>query len=92
MKRLHDEHVKETQEGIVPIRPAQRLRQRRGQKIEGLEEHNYRVDPQTGWRFYPTEPQGNLARQTLASTNCEYQNTWTTRSWDWQTSSWSDNS
>ena len=94
MKRLHDEHVKETSEGIVPIHHAQRLRQWRGQQFEGLEEHNYRIDPQTGWRFYPTEPQINLARQTplSSSTNWKYQDTWTTGSWDWQTSSWSDNS
>ena len=94
MERLHDEHVKKTSEGSVPIHPSQRLRQPRGQKFEGLKQHNYRVDPQTGRRFYPTKSQGHLARQTLSSssTNWEHQNTWTTRSWDWQTSSWSDNS
>ena len=42
---------------------------------------NYRVD-QTGWEIIPTEPQGNLARQTpsSSSTNLKYQDTWTTRS------------
>ena len=37
MKRLHDEHVKETSEGNTPIHPVQRSRQRRGQQFEGLE-------------------------------------------------------
>ena len=35
MKRLHDEHVKETSEGNAPIRPIQRTRQRRNQQFEG---------------------------------------------------------
>ena len=94
MKRQHDEHVKEISEGIVPLHPEQRLRQHRGQKFQGLAEHHYRIDPQTGWRFHSTEPQGNVARQTPSSstTNWKYQDTWTTRSWDWHNSSWSDNS
>ena len=37
MKRLHDEHVKETSEGSTPIHTVQRSRQRRSQQFEGLE-------------------------------------------------------
>ena len=48
LKRLHDEHVKETSEGSTPIHPIQRTRQRRS---EGLEEFNYQVDPRTGFLF-----------------------------------------
>ena len=93
MKRVRDEHVKETSKGILPIHPAQSPRQQRGEKFEGLEEHNYRVDPQTGWGFCPTGPQRNLARRTPSSsaTNWKDQDTWTARNWDWQTSRWSDN-
>ena len=50
MKRLHDEHVKETSEGNTPIHLVQRSRQRRHQQFEGLGESNYQVDAQTGWR------------------------------------------
>ena len=55
MKRLHDEHVKETSEGNTPIHPVQRSRQRSGQQFEGLEEDNYQIDAQTGWRIYPSK-------------------------------------
>ena len=66
-KRLHDEHVKETSEGKTPIHPVQRTRQRRNQQFEGLEEHNYQVDPRTGWRSYPSKSQGNLRHPTSSS-------------------------
>ena len=46
MKRLHDEHVKETSEGNTPIHPVQRSRQPRHQQFEGLE-YIYQVDAQT---------------------------------------------
>ena len=36
MKRLHDEHVKETSEGITPIHLVQRLRQRRATNLKDL--------------------------------------------------------
>ena len=52
LKRLHDEHVKETSKGKTPIHPVQRTRQRRNQQFDGLEEHNYQVDPGTGWTLF----------------------------------------
>ena len=51
MKILHGEHVKETSEGNTPIHLVQRLRQRRHQQSEGLEDYNHQVDAQTGWRL-----------------------------------------
>ena len=60
LKRLHDEHVKETSEGNTPIHPVQRSRQRRSQQFEGLDGHDYQIDAQTGWRTYPSKSQGNL--------------------------------
>ena len=54
MKRLHDEHVKETSEENTPIHPVQRSRQPRHQQFEGLE-NNYQVDAQTGWTTYPSK-------------------------------------
>ena len=44
-KRLHEEHTARTGEGNIPIHPAQQIRQRRDQQFEGLDEHNYTVDP-----------------------------------------------
>ena len=55
MKRLHDEHVKETSEGNTPIHPVQRSRQRRSHQFEGLEEYNYQIDAQTRWTTYPSK-------------------------------------
>ena len=51
-KRLHDEHLARTQEEYRTILRSQQVRQRKGQQFEGNEEHNYAVDPKTGWRFY----------------------------------------
>ena len=34
-------------------------------KIEGVEEHTYRVDHQTGWRFYPAKSQETRRVQHL---------------------------
>ena len=56
--------MKETSEGNTPIHHIQRTRQRRNQQCEGLEECNYQVDPQTGWRAYPSNSQGNLRHPT----------------------------
>ena len=53
MKRLHGEHVTKTSEGNRPIHPLQRSRQRRGHQFEGLDECDYQIDAQTGWRTYP---------------------------------------
>ena len=64
MKRLHDEHVKETSEGNAPIHPAQRSRQRRHQQFEGLEEYNYTVDAKTGWRTYPSKSSSSSTCRT----------------------------
>ena len=47
LKRLHDEHVKETSEGSTPIHPVQRTRQRRNPQFDGLEECDYQIDAQT---------------------------------------------
>ena len=77
MKRMHGEHVKETSEGNAHL--AQLSWQRRGQEFGGLEEHDYRVDPQTRWRCFPSKQQGNLSRPTpsSSSTNWEHDNNWT---------------
>ena len=40
LKRLHNEHVKETSKRNTPIHPIQRTRQRRNQQFERFEEHN----------------------------------------------------
>ena len=50
-KRLHDEFLAKTQQEYRPIPRGQQSRQRRGQAFEGIDEHDYRVDPRTGWRF-----------------------------------------
>ena len=69
LKRLHDEYVKETSEGNTPIHPTQRTRQRRDQQFEGLEEYDYQVDPQTGWRTYPSRSRGNPASNIFVLVN-----------------------
>ena len=76
-KRLHDEHLTRTQEEYRTIPRSQQVRQRKGQAFEGIEEYDYAVDPQTGWRFYKGS-RGNL--QSSSSSN-----------WDrthWMTSNW----
>ena len=85
-QRLHDEHVKKTQQEHRPINPGdQQSRQRRGQAFEGIDEHDYRVDPRTGWRFKSSESQGNLSHSS-SSTNWD-RNNWTTSSWkSWHSS------
>ena len=93
LKRLHDEHVKETSEGNTPIHPKQRTRQRRTQQFEGLEEHNYQVDPRTGWRSCPSKSQGNLRHPTSSSSSTQEQHDdWTSnKSWNsWRSSSWTE--
>ena len=47
--------MKETSRGNTPSHPTQRTRQRRNQQFEGLEEYDYQVDRQTGWRTYPSK-------------------------------------
>ena len=69
MKRLHDEHVKETSEGNTPIHLGQRPKQRRNQQFEGLEEYDCQIDAQTGWRTYPSKSQGNLSRNPTHSSS-----------------------
>ena len=69
LKRLHDEHVKETSEGSTPIHPIQRTRQRRNQQFEGLEEDDYQVDLRTGWRSCPSKSEGNLSRNPTRSSS-----------------------
>ena len=92
MKRLHDEHVKETSEGNTSIHPVQRSRQRRHQQFEGLEEYISQVDAQTGWRTHPSKSQGNLSRNpthSSSSTQLEQHDDWTSnKSWNsWRSSS-----
>ena len=95
MKRLHDEHVKETSEGNAPIHPVQRSRQRRNQQFEGLEENDYQIDAQTGWRTYPSKSQGNLSRNPTHSSSSiqwEQHDDWKSYiSWNcWRSSSWTE--
>ena len=49
---MHDEHVKKTQQEYRQIPRDQQSRRRQGHASEGIEEHDYRVDPRTGWRFH----------------------------------------
>ena len=94
IKRLHDEHVKETSEVNKPINPIQRSRQRRNQQFEGLEEYDYQVDPRTGWRSFPSKSQGNLRHPTFSSSSIhrEQQDDWkSNKSWNsWRSSSWTE--
>ena len=91
LKKLHDEHVKETSEGNTPIHPIQRSRQRRNQQFEGLDEYDYQLGPRTGWRSYPLKSQGNLRHPTSSSpsTQCEQHDDWkSNKSWNsWRSSS-----
>ena len=89
-KIMHDEHVKKTQQEYRPIPRDQQSPQRRGQTFEGIDGHDYRVDPRTGWRFYSSESQGNLSHSS--SSTKWGRNNWTTRSWNSWQSSRSDNS
>ena len=94
MKRLHDEHVKETSEGNTHIHPVQRSRQPRHQQFEGLE-YIYQVDAQTRWRTYPSKSQGNLSRNptdSSSSTRWEQHDDWqSNKSWNsWRSSSWTE--
>ena len=74
-KRMHDEHVKKNQPECRPIPRDQQSQQRRGQAFEGIDEHDYRVDSRTGWRFYNSEAQGNLSHSSSSTywdrNNCE---------------------
>ena len=94
LKRLHDEHGKETSEGSTPIHPLQRTRQRRNQQLEELEEKNYQVDPRTGWRSFSSKSQGNLRHPTpsSSSTQWEQHDDWKSNiSWNsWRYSSWTE--
>ena len=69
MKRLHDEHVKETSEGNTPIHLGQRPKQLRNQQFEGPEVYDCQIDAQTGWRTYPSQSQGNLSRNPTHSSS-----------------------
>ena len=94
MKRLHDEHVKETSEGNTHIHPVQRSRQPRHQQFEGLE-NIYQVDAQTRWRTYPSKSQGNLSlnpTHSSSSTQWEQHDDWqSNKSWNsWRSSSWTE--
>ena len=91
LKRLHDD-VKETSEENTPIQPTQRTRQRRDQQFEGLEEYDYQVDRQTGWRTYPSKSRGNLWHPTSSSSSTQWEqhDDWS-KSWNsWRPSSWTE--
>ena len=92
LKRLHDEHVKETSERNTPIHPIQRTRRRRNQQFEGLEEYNYKVDRWTGWRSYPSKSQGNLRHPTSSSTQRkQHDDRKSNKSWNsWRSSTWTE--
>ena len=87
-KRLYEEHTARIGEGNTPIHPAQQMRQRRAQQLEGLDEYNYTVDPRTGWIVYPsTRP-----TTTSSSAHWKQHDDWkSNKSWDsWRTSSWTE--
>ena len=67
-KRLHDEHLARTQQDYRTIPRSQQVRQRKEQQFEGIEEYDYAVDPQTGWRFCK-ESRGNLSAASSPSSN-----------------------
>ena len=48
---MQDKHMAKTQQDKRTITRSQQIRQRRGQAFEGVEEHDYALDPRTGWRF-----------------------------------------
>ena len=96
-KRLHDEHLARTQEEYRTIPRSPQTRQRKGQQVEGNEEYDYAVDPETGWRFYKgsggnlqTTSSGSRANlQTASSSSSTWDQTqWKTSNWNsWHSSS-----
>ena len=88
MKRLYDEHTAITGDGNNPIPLGLQVRQRLDQPFEGLEEYDYRLEPRTGWRFYPS----SRTTHSSSSSNWQQSSDWTSnRTWDsWQTSSWTE--
>ena len=95
MKRLHDEHVKETSEGITPIHRVQRSRQRRGHQFAGLEEYNYEIDAQARWRTCSSMSRRNLSRNpthSSSSNQWEQHDDWkSNKFWNsWRSSSWTE--
>ena len=85
---------KRLQEGTAPVHPIQRSRQRRNKQFEGLEEYKYQIDPQTGWRSYPSKSQGNLRHPTSSSSSTQWEqhDDWkSNKSWNsWRSSSWTE--
>ena len=61
-KRLHDEHLKETQADVRSPETSKSFCQSRGQEFQGLEKFNFRVDPKIRWRC------ARVFRQTLDAT------------------------
>ena len=66
-KRLYDEHAEITGEGNKPIPPAQQVRQRLDQQVEGLEAYDYRLELRTGWRFCPSPRTTHSSSSSLAT-------------------------
>ena len=95
MKRLHDEHVKETSEGNTPIHPAQRSRQRRGQQFEGLENTIIKSMPkQDGEPILRSHGETCRGIQHIRPREISRSNTMIgsrTNSWNsWRSSSWTE--
>ena len=76
-KRLHDEHMANTQQKIRTVPRKQQVRQRKEQTFEELKNT---VDPRTGWRF-SEESRGDLPTASSSSTNWD-RNNWKTSSWN----------
>ena len=75
--------------GNKPVPPEQQVRQRRDQQFEGLEEHAYRLDASTGWRYHSSS-----TTHSSSSSSSRWQpssDLWSTWNWNsWNSSSWSE--
>ena len=92
MKRLHDEHVKETSEGNTPIHPVQRSRQRRANNSKDLENFIIKSMPKQDGGPILRSHRGNLSRNpthSSSSTQWEQHDDWKpNKSWNsWRSSS-----
>ena len=75
---------------------SQQVRQRKGQQVEGNEEYDYAVDPNTGWRFYKgsrencrqlRRDRGPICRQLRHRRQSGTKTPWKTSNWNSQHSS-----
>ena len=87
-KRLYDEHTAITGDVNKPIPLGQQVRQRLDQQFEGLEECDYRLEPRTGWRYYPSSKTTHSSSSSHWQPSSDWKSTW---SWDsCQTSCWTE--